>query len=107
MTRLTIIEHDGRVHTVAGRIGASVLEIAREHGLDGIAGECGGCLSCATCHVYVDAAWTDKLPLMTESENAMLDGTYCDREATSRLACQIKISPELDGLVLHVPERQM
>jgi 2Fe-2S ferredoxin len=62
---------------------------------------------CATCHVYVDDAWIGRLAAIGDDEDALLDGTACERRANSRLSCQIKITPELDGLVLRLPERQV
>ena len=76
-------------------------------GINGIVAECGGCCQCATCHVYVAPAWQGRLSAVSESEDAMLDNTVCDRRPESRLSCEIKITQELDGLVVHVPMRQV
>ncbi len=76
------------------------------NGIDGIEGECGGSCSCATCHVYVDEAWASKLPAMAEAEDEMLDCAESERKGNSRLSCQIKMSEELDGLVVYLPEKQ-
>ncbi len=84
--------------------GISLMEAAVAHDVPGIIGECGGCLSCATCHVYVDDAWADKTGEAEEFEDAMLDIAAAERRPTSRLSCQIQAHPDLDGLVLHVPE---
>ena len=86
--------------------GATVMSAAIGHGIDGILAECGGHCMCATCHVYVDETHLALLPPMTGDEDALLDGTASDRRPTSRLACQITITPALDGLVVQVPERQ-
>jgi 2Fe-2S ferredoxin len=107
MTTITFIRPDGRSERIEARIGDSVMQLAVAHGLDEIVAECGGNAMCATCHVYVDDRWTDRLPAMTEEQDALLDGTASDRLPTSRLSCQIKVEPELDGLVLRLPERQV
>ncbi|MCP3474969.1 (2Fe-2S)-binding protein [Bradyrhizobium sp. CCGUVB1N3] len=87
--------------------GESAMQAATRHGLDGILAECGGNAMCATCHVYVDDGWLARLPAMADDEDALLDGAAAERTANSRLSCQIKITPELDGLVLRLPERQV
>lgn len=79
---------------------------ALTHGIDGIVAECGGNAVCATCHVYVDAAWLAKLEPVGDDEDALLDGTATERLPNSRLSCQIKITPALDGLVLRLPAPQ-
>jgi 2Fe-2S ferredoxin len=107
MTTITFIRPDGRSERIEARIGDSVMQLAVAHGLDEIVAECGGNAMCATCHVYVDDRWIDRLPAMTEEQDALLDGTASDRLPTSRLSCQIKVEPELDGLVLRLPERQV
>ncbi len=107
MAKITIIEHGGAEHIVHVENGWSVMEAAVRNNIAGIEAECGGCCACATCHVYIDDAWTDKLPEIDESENDMLDCTTSDRESGSRLACQIKVSNELDGLVVRLPESQI
>ena len=80
---------------------------ATSHGIDGILAECGGNAMCATCHVYVDESWLGRLPAMGSEEDALLDGAAAERRPTSRLSCQIKLTPELDGLVLRLPDRQV
>jgi ferredoxin, 2Fe-2S len=82
------------------------MEIATLNGLSGVEAVCGGFCSCATCHVYVDDAWIARLPPPSPDENEMLDGTAADRLPGSRLACQIKISPNLTGLEVRMPETQ-
>jgi ferredoxin, 2Fe-2S len=106
MPQVTFIEFDGKETVTKGEEGASLLEVALANDIGGMVGECGGCLSCATCHVYVDPAWLSKLESVSGDEDAMLDGTYCDRESNSRLGCQIKVTAELDGIVVTLPERQ-
>ncbi len=106
MPKVTLIAHDGRTTELDGLSGQSVMQVATAHGFSGIVGECGGSAMCATCHVYVEPSWVDRLhvPLATELE--MLECTASERKPESRLSCQIKLSAELDGLVLHLPETQ-
>jgi ferredoxin, 2Fe-2S len=106
MTTITFIHPDDRIEPVAAQIGASAMLAALTHGVGGIVAECGGNAVCATCHVYVDAAWLAKLEPVGDDEDALLDGTATERLPNSRLSCQIKITPALDGLVLRLPERQ-
>jgi ferredoxin, 2Fe-2S len=106
MPKVTFIEFSGKETVADGAEGESLLDVALANDVEGITGECGGCLSCATCHVYVDDAWLGKLEPPSQDEDAMLDGTYCDRESNSRLGCQIKLSDEIDGIVIKLPERQ-
>ena len=107
MPTITFIGPDNRSERVEADIGESAMLAATKHGLDGIVAECGGNAMCATCHVYVDDRWIDRLPAMSEEQDALLDGTASDRLPTSRLSCQIKVEPELDGLVLRLPARQV
>ena len=107
MTTITFIHPDGRSEQIEARIGDSLMQLAVAHGIDEIVAECGGNAMCATCHVYVDDRWIDRLPAITEEQDALLDGTASDRLPTSRLSCQIKVEPELDGLVLRLPARQV
>jgi ferredoxin, 2Fe-2S len=106
MTSITFIHPDNRRQTVEAEIGDSAMRAALTHGIDEIVAECGGNAVCATCHVYVDEAWLAKLDPMRADEDDLLDGTATERLPTSRLSCQIKITPALDGLVLRLPERQ-
>ncbi|MGF7150127.1 2Fe-2S ferredoxin [Sphingomonas zeicaulis] len=105
MPRVTFVSPDGLERTVEGDIGQSVMETARKNGVDGIVGECGGCCACATCHVYVDAAWGERVGPPSPDEDDMLDFTF-DRQADSRLSCQIRLRPDLDGLTVRTPARQ-
>jgi 2Fe-2S ferredoxin len=107
MPTITFIHPDGRADRVEAEIGDSAMRAAIVHGLDGIVGECGGSAVCATCHVYVDDAWIARLTAVGDDEDALLDGVACERQANSRLSCQIKITPDLDGLVLRLPQRQV
>lgn len=95
---LNVTDRDGRTHTVEGLDGWRVMEIIRDHGLP-IKAECGGALACATCHVYVDPAWLDKLVPATDEETDKLDEAF-EVESNSRLSCQILMSAELDGLAV-------
>jgi 2Fe-2S ferredoxin len=106
MTTVTFIRPDNTSQRVEAEDGASVMLAALTHGIDGIVAECGGSAVCATCHVYVDEAWVAKLDPVSDDEDALLDGTAAERRPTSRLSCQIKVSPALDGLMVRLPERQ-
>jgi 2Fe-2S ferredoxin len=101
MPRLTIVNRAGVAHEVAGRSGWSVMENIREHGFDELLALCGGCLSCATCHVHVDREDFERLKPMTRDEDDLLD-TSEHRAPTSRLSCQILFSGELDGLRVQI-----
>ena len=105
MPKITYIAFDGTETVVDAREGMSVMQTAVNNGVDGIVAECGGACSCATCHVYVDEGWTDKLPEAQSMEKEMLDFVMSP-EPTSRLSCQIKVTAELDGLVVNTPESQ-
>ncbi|WP_316226695.1 2Fe-2S iron-sulfur cluster-binding protein [Bradyrhizobium sp. SZCCHNS3052] len=106
MTTITFIHPDNRSESVEAEDGASVMLAALTHGIDGIVAECGGNAVCATCHVYVDDAWTGKLDPVSDDEDALLDGTATERRPNSRLSCQIKVQPALAGLVVRIPDRQ-
>jgi 2Fe-2S ferredoxin len=105
MPKITYIAVDGSSRTVDAEIGATVMETAIKHGVPGIEAECGGACACATCHVYVDEAWTAVVGEPSPMEEDMLDFGY-DIRPNSRLSCQIKVSEALDGLVVRTPERQ-
>jgi len=94
------------IHEVQAAPGQSAMQAAISAGLDGIAADCGGLLTCATCHVYVAPDWADRLPAPEADELGMLDFAAAPRREHSRLSCQIVIGPELDGLTLELPERQ-
>jgi 2Fe-2S ferredoxin len=83
-----------------------VMRSAVDLGVNGIIGECGGAAMCGTCHVLVDEQWLDRLPPMSQNEDELLDCTATPREWGSRLACQLRMTAELDGLALQLPERQ-
>lgn len=105
MAKITFIQPDGREQTVEGEAGMTVMETAKKHLVDGIEAECGGACACATCHVYVDDQWRERVGPPAEMEEDMLDFAFDVRES-SRLSCQIKVTPELDGLVVRVPDKQ-
>ena len=105
MPKITYIAFDGTETTVEAKEGMSVMQTAVNNGVDGIVAECGGACSCATCHVYVDEGWFDKLPEALAMEKEMLDFVMSP-QPTSRLSCQIKVTAELDGLVVNTPESQ-
>ncbi|MEN2495226.1 MAG: Ferredoxin-6 [Hyphomicrobiaceae bacterium hypho_1] len=105
MVRITFVNSDGSKKTVEGRIGSTVMETAKLNSIDGIDAECGGACACATCHVYVSEQWVDKVGNPSEIEEDMLD--YASNILdNSRLSCQIKITGELDGLVVQIPDKQ-
>jgi 2Fe-2S ferredoxin len=105
MAKITFIDHEGTPRPVEAEIGSTVMENAIKHGIPGIEAECGGACACATCHVYVDEAWTEIVGKPSPMEEDMLDFGF-DVKANSRLSCQIKVSAELDGLIVHTPPRQ-
>jgi len=105
MINLTIVAFDGTRHDLKADEGSTVMENAIRNSVPGIDAECGGACACATCHVYVDEAWTEKVGAPAPMEEDMLDFAY-DVRPSSRLSCQIKLTQALDGLVVHVPERQ-
>ena len=105
MPKITYIAFDGEETTVTAKEGMSVMQTAVNNGVDGIVAECGGACSCATCHVFVDPEWFDKLPEAQTMEKEMLDFVM-NPQPNSRLSCQIKLTPELDGLIVCTPESQ-
>jgi 2Fe-2S ferredoxin len=86
--------------------GDVLMRVGLSLGLDNLAADCGGNLTCATCHVIVDPAWASRLPPLSEDEDGMLDYAAAERQPTSRLSCQITLTPELDGLVVDLPPTQ-
>lgn len=105
MPKITYIQPGGDEQTVEAEVGVTVMEAAKLNLVAGIEAECGGACACATCHVYVGEEWKEKTGSPSEMEEDMLDFAFDVRE-TSRLSCQIKVSDELDGLVVTVPEKQ-
>lgn len=106
MANITFIEASGQSTTVDLADGWSLMQGATANGVDGIIGECGCSCACATCHCYVDEERLADLPAASDGELAMLEHVASERRANSRLACQIKASPALEGLIVHLPEMQ-
>jgi 2Fe-2S ferredoxin len=105
--RLTYVSSSNVATRIDVAVGDSVMEGAIKNGVDGIAAECGGTCQCGTCHVYVGQDFLDRLPPIQEDEDAMLcDALACSRRPNSRLSCQLQVTRELDGLIVHTPERQ-
>lgn len=97
MPSLTIIDREGTAHALEADVGLNLMEIIREHGFDELLALCGGCCSCATCHVHVAPEFVGKVPPMCEDENDLLDSSS-DRNETSRLSCQIPFRDDLEGI---------
>ncbi|MGH7335946.1 MAG: 2Fe-2S iron-sulfur cluster-binding protein [Myxococcota bacterium] len=106
MPRITYVLDEGTERGVDVPVGTSVMLAAIQNNVRGIDAECGGCLSCATCHVYVDAEWVARLPAPESDELDLLTGVAAERRPESRLSCQIEVTPALAGLRVRVPERQ-
>lgn len=105
MAKITYIDFEGQSRSVEAENGSTVMENAIKNSIPGIEAECGGACACATCHVYIDEAWREKVGGPSPMEEDMLDFGF-DVRPNSRLSCQIKVSDELDGLVVRTPERQ-
>jgi len=105
MPKITYVEFSGTEHAIEVKAGLTVMEGAVKHNVPGIDADCGGACACATCHVYVDAAWTDKVGSPSAMEESMLDFAE-NVQTNSRLSCQIKVTDALDGLVVRMPESQ-
>src|SRR5512138_3289692 len=105
MAKIHFVDHKGETRTVEVENGATVMEAAIRNSVPGIEAECGGACACATCHVYVDEAWTDVVGPPEAMEEDMLDFAY-EVRPTSRLSCQIRVRDEIDGLIVSIPERQ-
>ena len=97
MPKLIVVTREGEEREIDGQTGLSVMEVIRDAGIDEILALCGGCCSCATCHVHVDPEFAAKLPKMSEDENDLLDSSS-ERDANSRLSCQVQMTDDLDGL---------
>ena len=105
MAKINFIDHSGETRSIEAETGSTVMEAAIRNSIPGIEAECGGACACATCHVYVEESWREKVGAPTPMEEDMLDFGY-DIKPNSRLSCQIKITDALDGLVVITPERQ-
>jgi len=106
MAKITYIENNGKEHTVDVQNGLTVMEGAVQNDIPGIDADCGGSMACATCHVYVKDDWYDKLDEKSEGEDDMIDQAY-DPKKNSRLSCQITVSDKIEGLIVHLPEKQV
>ena len=106
MTQIHLIQPDGNAVTLDAKEGNTLMQTAVGAGVSGIVGECGGSAMCATCHVYVDEPWASQLPEPLSTELEMLECTAAERKPNSRLGCQVKLGPELEGLTVRLPERQ-
>ncbi len=103
MPKITVVTREGEERTVDADNGLSLMEVIRDNGFDELLALCGGCCSCATCHVHVDQSFSDKLPEMSEDENDLLDSSD-HRDDSSRLSCQIPVTDELEGLRVRIAE---
>jgi 2Fe-2S ferredoxin len=106
MQEITFVEADGKAHVLQVEPGQSVMHVAVENDIRGILADCGGCCSCATCHCYVDGAWTARFA-PASSEEAELVSYAFDPLPNSRLSCQLVLTPEHDGIVIRLPRRQI
>ena len=106
MPTVNYILPTGETRTVDVAPGTTLMTAAVKHGVEGIIGECGGVCMCATCHVYVNEEFLDKLPSIKDTEEAVLEVTNAERLPNSRLSCQIKMTAELDGLTVQIPTSQ-
>ena len=107
MAKITYVEFGGKEHVIEVANGMTVMEGARDNGVRGIEADCGGACACSTCHVYVDEAWAARLPKKDAMEEDMLDFAFQPDPARSRLTCQIKVTADMDGLRVQMPEKQI
>ncbi|WP_424927808.1 2Fe-2S iron-sulfur cluster-binding protein [Amaricoccus tamworthensis] len=107
MPLITYIEHNGTKHEVDVPNGLTVMEGARDNNIPGIEADCGGACACSTCHVYVDENWVDRLPAKDPMEEDMLDFAWQPDPVKSRLTCQLRVTDDLNGLVVRMPEKQI
>jgi len=105
MAKITYIENSGNSQTIEIENGLTVMEGAVQNDIPGIDADCGGGMACATCHVYVNEEWLNKLPAKEDGEEDMLDMAF-EPKQNSRLSCQLVVSDELDGLVVNIPSKQ-
>ena len=106
MAKIIYNTHDNKTHTIDVQNGLTVMEGAVQNDIPGIDADCGGSMACATCHVYVNDEWYNKLDEKTEGEDDMIDQAY-DPKKNSRLSCQITVSEKIEGLVVRLPEKQV
>ena len=107
MPKINLVRPNGETVELTVDKGVSIMRAATSNGVVEIIGDCGGALSCASCHVFVDEEWLDKLPVMSASEDQMLDMTAAGREGNSRLSCQLIMSDQLDGIRLEIADPQL
>ena len=105
MPKIVFTEPGGGRREIKAPLGLTLMEAARQNGVQGVVAQCGGACACATCHVYIDPAWAERLEPREEMEEGMLETSWEPR-ANSRLSCQIQITADLDGLQVTVPQRQ-
>lgn len=105
--RVTLLDPVTGEHRIEGDVGSSLMEAATREGVTGIVAECGGSMSCASCHVFVDEAWTAQVGPPGDIEDELLDEAVTPRETTSRLSCQVVLAPQLDGLVVRIAPEQL
>ena len=105
MVKITFIEFYKTEHTIDADEGMSLMEVALQNGVPGIDADCGGACACATCHVYVDKSWVEKTGEAEQMEQDMLDFAF-DVTEQSRLSCQVKVTDDLDGIIINLPEKQ-
>jgi ferredoxin, 2Fe-2S len=106
MTMVNFVDSVGKAYATEAAHGQSLMQIALDHNVPGILAECGGSCSCGTCHVYIEAPWDRLLPAPSESESFLLEIVW-EPKPSSRLACQLKLSANLDGLIVHLPKEQL
>ena len=106
MAKITYITHDNKNHTIDVQNGLTVMEGAVQNDIPGIDADCGGGMACATCHVYINDEWFNKLPPKEDGEEDMLDMAF-EPKKNSRLSCQITVSDKIEGLIVHLPEKQV
>ena len=106
MPTVVFIDHAGATYPVEAPLNKSLMQVALDNSVPGILGDCGGSCSCATCHGYVNQPWAEQLPPRSETEVFMLEGV-ADLRDNSRLCCQIRMTAELEGIVVHLPQEQV
>jgi 2Fe-2S ferredoxin len=106
MVKITCVSPKGDAKEMIAEPGECLMNVIVNNDIPGVIGECGGCRSCATCHVYIADAWLDRMPPRSAGEDDLLEGVL-DRRPNSRLSCQIVLSDALDGLIVHAPESQI
>ena len=104
MVKIHVVDRSGEERPIEAAEGRTIMEAMRDNGFDDLLALCGGCCSCATCHVHVDPSYRDQFPTMSDDENDLLDSAG-DRDANSRLSCQLPISPDLDGVRIRIAEQ--